>query len=392
MNTDNNNFENKVGSESMGFAQNPINNSPANNLGEETFSPFQDLNNAPLNVPTDNISAAPIQNKAPDNLTFDQPSVQPQMPAQDLSFQGPVNTSNVDNSFVAPTPTTSVDQLNDAINQVPVQDNNINQGTTSFDSMQSAPAVDNSFVATQAAPTMDSFNQTVAPTFNAAPVDDLQSTPNMGINDVVNQNQYTTTSPSVETPSIEMPTNEGPTLPIPDQMPMNDYQAGVSTPVDYATPMSDFDQIGTTPELDPKAKGSKKKNKGALLILLILLIAALGGGSYYLINIKGIFNKDNVTVKEVVAEKNEALSTNIDDYATFKDTSSSNCVLDTSKVDISAVGTYDFTVTCGEKSYTGKVTVKDTKGPEIAVKTNIVTAGSSITPEMLVKNSNETAT
>ena len=192
-------------------------------------------------------------------------------------------------------------------------------------------------------------------------------------------------------PSVESPAIETPTMPIPDQMPSMDYQAGVSTPVDYATPMSDFDQIGTSPELDAKAKGKRKSNKLLLLILLLAVIGGLGYGCYYFINVKGILNTSDVTVKAVTAEKGEELSTNIADYATFKNTSSSNCTLDTKKVKTDTVGTYEFIITCGSKSYKGKVTVQDTKGPEIVVKTNIVTAGTTLDANMLVASANENA-
>lgn len=343
MNTDNN-LENGLGSETLGAAQTPVNNEPINNMGDASFSPFQDLNNAPLNVPTENadVQPTPIVQTEPLNV---QPTLYQPEPIEQPAV-------------------VSAEPVMDTINPAPVEE-----------------PVAPSFETSQTAPVMDTYQEPVAPVAETIPASEPVTPvePEVASVDVA------------EPTTIETPVNEGPTLPIPDQMPSTDYQAGVSTPVDYATPMSDFDQIGTTPELDPKAK-SKKSNKGALVILLILLIVALGAGSYYAINVLGIFNKDSVTLKEVTSEKGEELSKNIDDYATFSNTSSTNCVLDTSKVVISTAGTYDFTVTCGEKSYTGKVTIKDTKGPEIEAKTNIIAAGISLLPEMLVNTADEEAT
>ena len=71
MNTDNN-LENNIGSESLGGIQSPINNEPVNNVGDNNFIPFQDLNNSPLNVPTENLDSVGVQNPAPENNYFNQ--------------------------------------------------------------------------------------------------------------------------------------------------------------------------------------------------------------------------------------------------------------------------------------------------------------------------------
>lgn len=362
MNTDNNNIETNLGSEQLGDFTAPVNNEPVNNQGEETFSPFQDLNSAPLNVPTENLDST-VQAAEP-NVA---PAAEPTFYDAQIPVQGPVQAEPVVSDQQVGT-ISNTDQLNGMLNpEVNVEP------APSFEPVQSAPVVD----------TFES-----APQVDAAPVQE-----NIGLADAINKTQQINLEgQAVQEPAVDTNLNQGPTMPIPDQMPSTDYQAEVSTPVDYATPMSDFDQIGTTPELDPKQKGSKKKNKALLFILLLIIIGGLGYGSYYLINVMGILEKDSVSVKEVTAEKGEAVSTNIDDYATFKNTSSSNCVLDTSKVNTATIGSYDFTVTCGKKSYTGKVTVKDTKAPQIEVKTLVVTAGAAVTADMLVSTADETAT
>lgn len=383
MNTDNTNLETNLPTDSLGVEQAPASNEPVNTAVEETFSPFQDLNNAPLNVPTENVNVAPVQDfqTEPD---FYNPGAQPvanenvdlnvNVTPEPVLEQAPIAPAPV----VEPTPveqTANVDALNSALNPEPVE--NV---TPTFDTMQSTPTID-TFEPVQTAPVVDEIP--AQPAATSMP-EEPSFAPNAGINDVVMQN-------TTQVPVVEENNNINPTIPIPDQMPTTDYQAGVSTPVDYATPMSDFDQIGTTPELDPNAKGKKKSNKFLLALLLLIIVGGLGYAAYYFINVKGILNSSSVVVKEVSSEKDETLSSNIDDYATFKNTSSSNCVLNTEKVNIHTIGSYNFTVTCGKKSYTGKVTIKDTKAPEIEAKTNIIVAGTNLQPEMLIDKASEEA-
>ena len=200
--------------------------------------------------------------------------------------------------------------------------------------------------------------------------DALNNQPAPGLNQSV-QEPLINNDINQAAPQVDAPT--GPTMPIPDSMPEMGYQAGVSTPVDYATPMSNFDEIGTTPELDPKAKsGNKKGGKTALFALIILAIGALGAGSYYLINVKHIFDKSSVKLKDVVVEQGGVLSENINDYATFTNTSSANCVQDLTNVDVNVAGTYTYTIKCGTDEYTGKITVQDTTAPSVVLKPNVV--------------------
>lgn len=368
MNTENNNV---FGVDSFNPQQPQTNNEPQNNIGEETFSPFQDLNNTPLNVPTDNIEVNQAEQSFTDTLveepTFSQPTdfIQNPVPQEPVESIEPI----------APQVEPTVSSYNEPIVEQPAQEQTYEP-----------------FTPTQSAPTMENYDNTpIVEPVQTEPVTqniNVESTPMPVVEDInVNPVQNDVSTETVAINNI----NQGPTMPIPDQMPTTDYQSGVSTPVDYATPMSDFDQIGTTPELDPRVKG-KKGGKGLLVLLLLIIILGLGAGSYYLINIKGIFNSENVVLKQVVSEKGEALSVNINDYATFKNTSSSNCSLNTNEVDVTKEGEYSFTITCGDKSYKGKLTIKDTKAPNINVKTNVILAGTMIEAQSLVISSDEEAT
>ena len=191
----------------------------------------------------------------------------------------------------------------------------------------------------------------------------------------------------------QAPTVSGPTMPIPDEMPDLGYQANVSTPVDYATPVSDFDEIGVTPELDPKAKqkGNKKGGKTLSFVLVILAILALGAGSYYFINVKGILNKSSVVTKNLTVEQGMILSDDINDYATFKNISSANCVQDLSGVDIFTAGTYEYTIKCGKDVYKGTITIQDTKAPTVVLQTSVITKDqiANLTAESFVKTCSE---
>lgn len=348
MNPENNNFDSNLEPQSFGV---PTPEQPV--MGEQPgFAPFDNLNNETLNVPQDPFNPTPV-----DPSTFN------------AEFNAELN-NEVATPVEAPafdTPVAPVEQA---------------------DTLNVAPAVEvpNEFTY-QAEPTMPAeapaepaameYNNSYADspldqtiTFNqVGPVvaeEASQAAPEM----VVATEPAMPEMPVAEEMPIEQPVQTeapvGPTLPIPDQMPTTDYQATVSTPVDYATPMSDFDQIGSTPELDPKQKPKKNNKKTLLFCLIIILIAALGGGAYYLINIKGIFNSKGVTTKDLEIESGQTLSTSIEDYGTFKDTSSSNCVLDVSKVDTTKPGKYTYTITCGTDSYKGNITVIDKTAPVLS--------------------------
>ena len=364
---------------------------------DEAFSPFENLNSEALNVPTEapteqfnptpvdpstfNADAtfesepvsAPAVEEVPQVENTFNTEVQPE--SQDFAFQqpAPVEAAPVESSIpVADTPvidngmnfdTSSAEPVNTLDNQT-----NFSQPIT-FD--QAAPVVEEltpaaDTVAPEVAP-VESFDQ------NVAPVEGLEQT--------------STADVPAATP-VEEP--QGPTIPIPDSMPTTDYQATVSTPVDYATPMSDFDQIGSTPEIDPKAKTKKGNSKKTIMFLFILIvIAGLGCGAYYLINIKQIFKTSSVETKNITIDSGDTLSTNIDDYGVFKNTQSSNCVLDTNKVDTSKAGKYTYVISCGEDKYEGTITVIDKSAPEVELNFKYTVAPQPIYKEDIVRSVSE---
>lgn len=334
---------------------------PENNLGNEnqidsmssstlgSVSLNNDVSAAPVtnNVnPTNDLSSIGLESLS-NNIANAQPAeVAPQVDAAPVQSVGLSDAVSAQPASINPSPVVDIPEVPTApVNEVPQTPNLESTQGMGLNDIASAALNQNVMNDVGMAP----VEQPVAPVDVSAPV----SAP----------------SEVVATPSEPV---AGPTMPIPDQMPDMSYQAGVSTPVDYATPMSNFDEIGTTPELDPKAKMNKKNGKTALFALIILAIAALGAGSYYLINVKHIFDKSSVKTKDVSVEQGQELSENINDYATFNNTSSSNCVIDLTKIDIQVAGEYVYTIKCGEKEYTGKVTVADTKAPTARLKANVV--------------------
>lgn len=353
------NPENNLGNE------NQIDSMNSATLGSVSFN--NEVNAAPVpeyNNQTNNLSSIGLENLS-NNIMNNQQEVD--------TFNGVVENAPINNSPVSMEQFGVAPEINNPVQQAPVVDS-------------------------YAAPTDVAGQQTVS--YNEPIVDSYAQAPsvepvqNMGLNDMATANINLSAIKEAQTPSVPESTqaepvetnptlNEtnmnntqpsGPTMPIPDSMPDVGYQAGVSTPVDYATPMTNFDEIGTTPDLDPKAKmpGNKKGGKLLVFLLIIILIGALGAGSYYFINIKHIFDKSSVQLKDLVVEQGVPLSENINDYATFSNTSSSNCIQDLSKVDINVAGSYTYTIKCGDKEYSGKITVKDTTPPKAKVKANVI--------------------
>ena len=353
------NPENNLGNE------NQIDSMNSATLGSVSFN--NEVNAAPMpeyNNQTNNLSSIGLENLSNNIMNNQQ---------EGKTFNGVVENAPINNSPVSMEQFGVAPEINNPVQQAPVVDS------------YAAPT---DVVGQQPV----SYNEPIVDSYAQAP--SVEPVQNMGLNDMATANINLSAIKEAQTPSVPEPTqaqpvetnptlNEtnmnntqpsGPTMPIPDSMPDVGYQAGVSTPVDYATPMTNFDEIGTTPDLDPKAKmpGNKKGGKLLVFLLIIILIGALGAGSYYFINIKHIFDKSSVQLKDLVVEQGAPLSENINDYATFSNTSSSNCIQDLSKVDINVAGSYTYTIKCGDKEYSGKITVKDTTPPKAKVKANVI--------------------
>ncbi len=138
-------------------------------------------------------------------------------------------------------------------------------------------------------------------------------------------------------------------------------------------PMDDFGAVPVPPVFEEDSKGKKNKEgnkKVIVVLLLLLLVAMIGFGVYYFLRIAKTSAANKISLKEVKLELGQALSNNIDDYATISGYNKKDCSvtlnnLSVDKVDLNKVGTYKFTVTCGKVSEEGLIIVDDTTSPEV---------------------------
>jgi hypothetical protein len=155
-------------------------------------------------------------------------------------------------------------------------------------------------------------------------------------------------------------------------------------PINFDPPKKD--NIGIIPP--KKEKPPKDTKKKVLFVLLILiLIAGVAAGVYFYLKIakeKAIANE--VKTNTITIELGSELSSDINTYASFNGVTSTNCVLDTSKVDKGTIGKYDYTITCGSNNYKGVLVIQDTVAPKVTLKDVTKTLNDSISPEDFINS------
>lgn len=125
-----------------------------------------------------------------------------------------------------------------------------------------------------------------------------------------------------------------------------------------------IEDIGAVPPQQEKPK--RPMNKVLFVIIIIALIAAVAFGVYYYLNMSS--SKANVTTKDITIGIGDTLSDNINDYATITGGGASSCTLNTMNVNTNSLGDYNFTIICGEDSYSGTVHVIDKSAPTAQLK------------------------
>ena len=122
---------------------------------------------------------------------------------------------------------------------------------------------------------------------------------------------------------------------------------------------------------NPKKKDSIIKK----ILFIILIIALMGGvayGVYYYLNMAKTKNQNNTTpafvLNNITIGVGDSLPESMDDYGNFENLDISNCKLNTSNVDTSIVGTYDYFVVCGNSKYSAKVIVKEKTDEDIVTE------------------------
>lgn len=153
----------------------------------------------------------------------------------------------------------------------------------------------------------------------------------------------------------------------------------------------DIGDIGSVPPVDPTGKGEKKSKKKNVLfiILVIIFILAIGGLIFYYLHVSKGSIGNAVETKELQFELGKSLPTDINEYATFKSISGSNCILNVNNVDTSKAGTYEYTITCGNNTYKGNIVIKDSSAPEAKSKTIVKKVNDTITPEEFISECND---
>lgn len=156
-----------------------------------------------------------------------------------------------------------------------------------------------------------------------------------------------------------------------------------------------FETVPTPPSMNdfntPNKKGGKFKfSKTTIIIVVVLLIAIIGAGIYLVLNTVSSKPKGTIAVNDLMQwELGKELSTNVSDYATITGFDKTVCSLDVSKVDVNKMGSYDFTVTCGTTSKSGKIILQDKKAPEVVVREVVVLPGSTVTVEDFIVACND---
>ena len=188
-----------------------------------------------------------------------------------------------------------------------------------------------------------------------------------------------------------------------NNIPLTEPTPQVQTPPAYTNPQTinptpnNFQpqgSIGMTPpvSLEPEQKPKKKTNKTLFVIIVLIALIAVGFGTYYVLNYTDLLTKkEQIVIDTNTIEINigETLPESITEYAKITGTNISNCNLDVTKVDVNQGGTYNYTVTCGNVSNTGTVTVIDNIEVVVETKTVYKEKEASITASEFAAKSND---
>jgi len=154
----------------------------------------------------------------------------------------------------------------------------------------------------------------------------------------------------------------------------NNMFGSVPTP----PPMADLNNSGN----NGKKSGKFKLSKTTIILIVVLLIAIIGCGVYLILsNSKPAKSNVSIVTNDLMWDLGRTLSTKVTDYATITGVDSASCTVDTSKVDNTKMGSYEYTVTCGNTSKVGRIILQDKVPPVVTVREVNVVPGSMITIE-----------
>ncbi|MCM1053754.1 MAG: hypothetical protein NC483_07265 [Ruminococcus sp.] len=252
---------------------------------------------------------------------------------------------------------------------------------------------------------IETLNTPVAPAEPIAPIQPLNevNTPNNGIigGSVVNP------VPPVEPVNqnndvINNINNVPPVAPLPPLEPVTPIY-DVSETINSFNSAPVFNDIGTVPPINnipipdtpiaetPKDNtgGNKKGGISKLLFVIIIVLAltAVGVGVYIFLGMSNNVTS-GVKVKQVKIDVGSAISTNIEDFATFSGINSNTCELDTTKIiSTENLGSeYPFTIKCNDKTYQGTATIVDSTPPVVNLTDVTIGVNEEVTPDQFIES------
>lgn len=193
-----------------------------------------------------------------------------------------------------------------------------------------------------------------SPNPSATPVDNLDS--NNVVNPTIENNQNGGSPVGVD--NLGTNNNAENLEPIAQPIP------GTATPTDNNVNSNAFvesqkmENVGTDVPNKPDKGKKKGMSKVLFIIVIILLLGAIAYGVWRYLSLGNTAKtKGTVTLKNLELEVNQSLPANIEDYATFNGVAAKDCRLITANVDITKAGSYEYTINCGNDTYTGKINV-----------------------------------
>ncbi len=141
--------------------------------------------------------------------------------------------------------------------------------------------------------------------------------------------------------------------------------------------------VPTPPVMGPQNGKQKKEkkplSKTTIILMAVLLILVIGCGVYFVLNgSKANVSKVSIVANDMFLDLGKPLSTKIADYGSVQGYDINNCTLDTSKVDLTKMGSYEYKITCGPTVKTGTIVLQDNVAPEVTVREVMVVPGAAL--------------
>ncbi len=148
----------------------------------------------------------------------------------------------------------------------------------------------------------------------------------------------------------------------------------------FQTPITSVPETPNSLPPEPTSKKGKKGRKSLLIIIIFILIMAIGFGVYYFLNMgKTTAPAINITPIFQNLELGDSIPTEPAKFVTVTGLDINTCTVNSSEINNKKIGNYNYSVTCAGRTVTGTVTVKDTKGPVVKLKTLRVTPNTTVT-------------